>query len=150
LTRLPASFSFALNFFPQPVERVRHKAVALSDPHARLLTDGTAAKRNVSLPTRFDGTVEGDTRLFSLSEENPDRVLMEEHFRLAKSHPATVWGEITGTVELTIPDQMPPSTPVDSAERIHLVWSLILAAYGSRGRRAETEYILSVATAPKQ
>src|SRR3990167_5392474 len=74
-----------------------------------------------------------DTRLFNISEENPETVLAEQACLLAKSKPVSKDGEITGTVELIIPDHLPPSTPVDSGERTHMVWSLILTADGSGG-----------------
>ena len=108
------------------------------------------------MPTRFNGTADlnvclkceaKDTRLFNISEENPNRLLAAQDFQLAKSKPVTMNGQVTETVELVIPDQLPPSTPVDSGERIHVVWSLTLTADGSGGRRAETEYILSVENA---
>jgi hypothetical protein len=106
-------------------------------------TIGQPLQLNVSVPTRFKGTVHlnarlkceaKDTRLFNLSEENPNTVLVEQDFLLAKSKPVIKDGEITGTAELVVPDHMPASTPVDSGERTHVVWSLILTAEGS-GRR---------------
>jgi Protein of unknown function (DUF3592) len=111
---------------------------------------------NISVPTRFNGTVDlnaclkceaKDTRLFNISEEDPNTVLVEQNRLLVKSKPVTKGGEITGTVELIIPDHLPPSTPVDSGERTHIVWRLILATQGSGGRKTETEYILSVENA---
>lgn len=116
-------------------------------------TVGQPLQLNISVPTRFNGTAHlnarlkceaKDTRLFNLSEEKPTTVLVEQDFLLAKSKPVTKDGETTGTVELVIPDHMPASTPIDSGERIHVVWSLILTAEGSGRRKAETEYILSV------
>lgn len=120
-------------------------------------TIGQPLPFNISVPTRFNGTVDlnaclkceaKDTRLFNISEANPDTVLAERDCLLAKSKPVTKDGEITGTAELIIPDHLPPSTPVDSGERTHIVWSLILTAEGSGGRKSETEYILSVLNAP--
>jgi hypothetical protein len=119
----------------------------------RAPTIGQPLQLSVSVPTRFEGTVDlgtrlkceaKDTRLFNISEENPDRVLLEQDFPLAQSQRVTKGGAISGTVELAFPDQAPPSTPVDSGDRMHVVWSLILTATGSGGRKAETEYILSV------
>ena len=119
---------------------------------------GQPLQFNVSVPTRYSGTAHlnarlkceaKDTRLFNVSEENPDKVLLDQHHRLAESMPVSKNGEIAGSVELIIPDHLPPSTPVDSGERTHTVWSLILTAEGSGGRKAETEYILPVAAAKK-
>jgi hypothetical protein len=53
-------------------------------------------------------------------------------------------GEITGTAELMIPDQLPPSAPAEAGEKTRVVWSLMLTAEGSGGRKAETEYIVPV------
>jgi hypothetical protein len=120
-------------------------------------TIGQSLQLDISVATRFNGTAHlnaclkceaKDTRLFNISEENPDTVLVERNFVLAKSEPVTKDGEITGTVELTIPHHVPPSTPVDSGERTQIVWSLILTAEGSGGRKAATEYIPSVVSAP--
>lgn len=117
---------------------------------------GQSLRLNVAVPTRFSGTAHlnarlkceaKDTRLFNISEENPDTVLLEQDFPLADPAPVTRDGEITGTAELVIPDHAPPSTPVDAAEQTHVVWSLILTADGTGGRKAETEYILSVLNA---
>ena len=114
-------------------------------------TVGQPFQLNISVPTRFNGTVHlsarlkceaKDTRLFNLSEKDPNTVLVEQDFQLAKSEPATKDGEIAGTAELVIPDHLPPSTPVDSRERTHIVWSLILTAEGSGSRKAETQYIV--------
>ncbi len=119
-------------------------------------TIGQSLQLNISVPTRFTGAVDlnarlkceaKDIRLFNFSEEDPNTVLMERDFVLARSEPVVKGGEVTGTVELAFPGHMPPSTPVDSGERTHLVWSLVLTAAGSGGRKAETEYILSVARA---
>ena len=120
-------------------------------------TIGQPLQLNISVETRFNGTVDlnaclkceaKDTRLFNFSEENPNTVLAEQRCRLAKSKPVTKYGEITGTAELIIPAHLPSSTPLDSGERTQTVWSLILTAEGSGGRKAEAEYILSVANSP--
>jgi len=120
-------------------------------------TIGRPLQLNVSVPTRFNGTAHlnarlkceaKDTRLFNFSEEKPNTVLVQQDCLLAKSKPVSKDGEIAGTAELIISDHMPPSTPVDSPERNHVVWSLTLTAEGSGGRKAETEYILSVMNAP--
>ena len=119
-------------------------------------TVGQSFQLDICVPTRFNGTVHlnarlkceaKDTKLFNLSEKDPNTVLVEQDFQLAKSEPATKDGEIAGTAELVIPDHLPPSTPVDSRERTHIVWSLILTAEGSGSRKAETQYILSVVNA---
>jgi hypothetical protein len=119
-------------------------------------TIGQPLQLNISVPTRFKGTADlsvrlkceaKDTRLFNLSEENPNAVLVKQDCLLAQSKPVTKDGEITGTVELIVPDHAPPSTPVDSRERTHMVWSLILTAEGSGRRKCETQYILSVVNA---
>lgn len=118
-------------------------------------TIGRPLQLNLSIPTRFTGAASltarlkcdaKDTRLFN-TEEKPDTVLVDQKFLSVPSEPVTRNGQITKTVELTIPDHRPPSTPVDSAEKTHVVWSLILAVEGSGGRKAETEYILSVLNA---
>jgi len=120
-------------------------------------TIGRPLQLNVSVPTRFNGTAHlnarlkceaKDTRLFNFSEEKPNTVLVQQDCLLAKSKPVSKDGEIAGTAELIISDHMPPSTPIDSLERNHVVWSLTLTAEGSGGRKAETEYILSVMNAP--
>jgi hypothetical protein len=117
---------------------------------------GQPLQLNLSTPTRFTGTVSlnarlrceaKDSRLFNTSEENPNAVLVDQMLLSVQSEPATKDGAMTRTVDLIIPDHMPPSTPVDSRERIRVVWSLILTAEGSGGRKAETEYLLSVANA---
>jgi hypothetical protein len=116
-------------------------------------TIGQPLQLNLSIRTRFTGTVSlnaclrceaKDTRLFHFSEENPNAVLVDQKLLSIPSEPVTKDGELTRTVDLIIPDHMPPSTPVDSGERTHVVWSLILTAGGSGGRKAETEYVLSV------
>ena len=108
---------------------------------------------NASTPTRFNGTASlsvrlkcesKDKRLYNFSDEDPDTTLLELDFPLAESEPVTKGGEITGSVELILPAQLPPSTPVDSKEKTHVVWSLILTARANLDRKAETEYILSV------
>jgi hypothetical protein len=117
---------------------------------------GQSLQLKLSIPTRFTGTASldavlkceaKDTKLFQLSEESADVTLVKEQFLSVPSESVTQGDELTRTVDLSIPDHMPPSTPVDSAERIHVVWSLILSAEGSGGRTAETEYFLSVANA---
>ena len=118
---------------------------------------GQSRQLGVSMPTRFNGTAglnaclkceAKDKRLFNISEEDPDTVLMEQHCLLTEPGPVTKGGELAGTAELTFPDYLRPSTPVDSAAPRHVVWSLILTAEGNGGRKAETEYILSVGSAP--
>jgi hypothetical protein len=118
---------------------------------------GQEVQLTVSVPTRFNGTADlkgclkseaKDTRLFSLSDEKPNSVLMEQHFLLAKSQRVSKDGKIEGTAALIIPNHMLPSTPGDARVRIHLVWSLVLTADGDGGRRAETVYILQVVNAP--
>lgn len=120
-------------------------------------TLGQSLQLHTSVPTRFDGSANlaaclkceaKDTSPFNFSDEDPDRLLMEEHHCLAKSEPVTRNSEIAGTAELIFPDYLRHSTPVDSAAKIHVVWSLTLTAEGSGGRKAETEYILSVAKPP--
>jgi hypothetical protein len=115
---------------------------------------GQPLQLDVLVPTRFHGTASlsarlkceaKDTRLFNLSEVKPDVALLEQHDRLAQSKPVSNRGEITGTAELMIPAHLPPSTPVEARQRTHVVWSLLLTAEGSGGRKAETEYILPVA-----
>lgn len=119
-------------------------------------TLGLRHQLDLLIPTRFTGTASlmvrlkceaKDTKLFHLSEENPDTVLLEETVLLLPPEPVSRDGEITRTADLTFPHHLPPSTPADSAERFHVVWSLIVTAEGSGGRKAETEYILSVAPA---
>lgn len=114
---------------------------------------GQPLQVSLSIPTRFAGTVSlnarlkceaKDTKLFNTSEEDPNTVLVDQKFLSVDSEPVTKNGQLTRTADLIIPDHLPPSTPVDSGERTHVVWSLILAAHGSAGRKAETEYILSV------
>ena len=121
-------------------------------------TIGQPLELNVSVPTRYSGTAHlnvrlkcetKDTRLFNISEENPDKVLLDQLIVLAESQPVSKGGELTGSADLAIPDHLPPSTPADSGERMQTVWSLILTAEGSGGRKAETEYILPVAKAPR-
>ncbi len=120
-------------------------------------TIGQPLELDVSVPTRYSGTAHlnarlkceaKDTRIFNFSEENPDKLLLDQPSLLAESMPVSKGGELAGSVELIIPDHLPPSTPVDSGERTHTVWRLILTAEGSGGRKAETEYILSVVAAP--
>jgi hypothetical protein len=120
-------------------------------------TIGQSLQLNISVPTRYVGTAHldaclkceaKDTRLFNISDENPDTVLWEQNFLLAKTEPVTKGGEIKGTIELIIPENVPPTTPVESRERIHIVWSLILTAKGSGGRKAATEYILLLVSEP--
>lgn len=119
-------------------------------------TIGQPLQVSMSIPTRFAGTASltarlkceaKDTKLFNISEEDPDRVLVDEMFLSVPPQPVTKNGQLTKTADLIIPTHLPSSTPVDSAERIHVVWSLILTAEGSGGRKAETEYILSVRNA---
>lgn len=114
---------------------------------------GQTVQVNVSVPTRFKGTASlnarlkceaQDRRLFNFSDDNPDRVLLEQTYRLCDSEAVGRGGEMRGAVEVMIPSGMPPSTPVSSGERIHVVWSLMVTAEGSGGRKAETEYVLSV------
>jgi hypothetical protein len=118
-------------------------------------TIGQPLQVKVSLPTRFAGTVSWnadlrceaqDTSLFNSSEKYPKTVL-DQQLLSVSSEPVTRNGEITRTVDLLIPHEMPPSTPLGSGERIHMVWSLVLNAVGDRGRKAEWEYILAVANA---
>jgi len=119
-------------------------------------TIGQLLQLDVAVPTRFHGTAHlnarlkcetKDTRLFNVSEESPDKVLLDQHYPLVESKPVSKGEEMTGSVELLMPDHLPPSTAVNSGERTHTVWSLILTAEGSGGRKAETEYILPVAAA---
>jgi hypothetical protein len=116
-------------------------------------TIGQPLQLNLSIPTRFTGTVSlkaclrceaKDTRLFQFSEENPQAALVDQTLLAIQSEPVTKDGELTRTIDLIIPNHAPPSTPVNSGERTRVVWSLILTAEGSGGRKAETEYILSV------
>jgi hypothetical protein len=118
-------------------------------------TIGQPVQLNLSIPARFAGTASlnaclrceaKDTRLFNTSEENPSTVLVDQKFLSVPSQPVTRGGELTRTVDLLIPNG-PPSTPVDSQERTHVVWSLILTAEGSNGGEAKTEYILLVLNA---
>jgi hypothetical protein len=120
-------------------------------------TIGQPLGLDASVPTRYSGTAHlnarlkceaKDTRLFNISEEDPDKVLLDQPILLAESKPVTKDGELAGSVELNLPDHLPPSTPVDSGDRKHTVWSLILTAEGNGGRKAGTEYILSVVNAP--
>jgi uncharacterized protein DUF3592 len=119
-------------------------------------TIGQPLELNLSVPTRFIGTVSlnaclkceaKDTRLFHFSEENPDAVLVDQKLLAIPSEPVTKDGKMTKTIDLIIPNHAPPSTPVNSSERTHVVWRLILTAEGSGGRKAETEYILPVTNA---
>jgi hypothetical protein len=116
-------------------------------------TIGQPLRLDVSVLTRFHGTASlnaclkceaQDTRLFSLSEEKPNTALLEEHYPLAPSMPVSKSGEVTGAAELMIPDQLPPSTPAEAGDKTRVVWSLVLTAEGSGGRKAETEYIVPV------
>ena len=123
----------------------------------RLPTIGERHQIHISVPTRFDGTANlfvnvkceaKDTRIFTFSEEKPDIVLHQEHFIAAKSKTVHKGGEASGTIEFIIRDHMLPSTPVDSRDTTHMVWRLILTAEGSGGRKAVTEFILPVRSAP--
>lgn len=116
---------------------------------------GQPLQVNLSVPMRFTGTASliarlkceaKDTRLFN-TEEKPDTVLVDQKLLSIQSEPVANNGTMTKTAELIIPAHLPPSTPVESLERTHVVWSLILTAAGSGGRKAETEYILSVLNA---
>lgn len=114
---------------------------------------GQPLQVDVSVPTRFAGAASVTGRLkceakdsspFGPSEEKPDTVLVDQKFLSHPPEPVTNAGRMMRTANLTIPDDSPPSTPVDSKEKAHVVWTLILTAEGSGGRKAETEYILSV------
>jgi hypothetical protein len=122
----------------------------------RAPTIGQPLQLKVAVPTRFQGTAHlnavlkcetKDTRLFNFSEEQPSAPLLEQQLPLARSKSVSKGDEIAGAVEFMIPDHLPPSTPVDSGDRMHVVWNLVLTAEGSGGRKAETEYILPVANA---
>ncbi|MCA9120200.1 MAG: DUF3592 domain-containing protein [Planctomycetaceae bacterium] len=120
-------------------------------------TIGQSVSLNVVVPTQFNGTVHlnvclkceaKDTRLFNFSEETPNTVLLAQNIQLLESEPVSKGDEVTRTVDLIIPDHVPPSTPIASGAAIQIVWSLILTTAGSGGRKAVTEYILSVNNAP--
>jgi hypothetical protein len=119
-------------------------------------TIGQPVQLNVSIPTRFAGTASlkaflkceaKDTKLFNTSEETSNAVLLQQNVLSVPSESVTREDTLTGTVNLDIPSDEPPSTPADSPERTHVVWSLILKAEGSGGRQAMTEYILPVQNA---
>jgi hypothetical protein len=119
---------------------------------------GEPLQLRASVPTRFRGTASlqaclkceaKDTRLFNFSEETPDTVLVEQRVALALSQATTSEGEIGGSAALTVPPVAPPSTPADSPEQPHFVWTLLLTAEGNGGRKAETEYLLAVAPSPQ-
>lgn len=119
-------------------------------------TIGEPLELHLSVPTRFTGlaSLSGSlkceakaTSPFGASEENPDTVLVDQKFPSAPPEPVTKAGTMTRTVNLIIPDDRPASTPSDSKEKTHVVWSLFLTAEGSGGRKAETEYVLSVMNA---
>lgn len=118
---------------------------------------GQPLQLKASVPTRFNGPAQlqaclkceaKDVRFFNFGEEVPDVVLVEQHLSLAPLAAATAEGELAGTAELMLPDEAPPSTPGDSKEPTHVVWTLLLTAEGDGGRKAETEYLLPVARAP--
>jgi hypothetical protein len=119
-------------------------------------TIGQPVQLQLSIPTRFTGTVSlnarlrceaRDTKLFNISEENPNTRLVDQNVLSVQSEPVTRDDTLTRTVNLVMPYEAPPSTPVDSPERTHVVWSLIVTAEGSGGSTARTEYILPVLNA---
>jgi hypothetical protein len=123
----------------------------------RTPTIGGPVQLNLAIPTRFTGTASlnvrlrceaKDTRLFNTSEEDSHPPLVDQHVLSTPREQVTSKGSLTRTVDLIIPDGGPHSAPVDSPERTHVVWSLIVTAEGSGRRKAETEYILPVLDAP--
>ena len=119
-------------------------------------TIGQSLQLNISVPTRFNGTVHlnarlkceaKDTRLFNFSEENPDTVLLDQNFLLAESKPVTKDGEITGTVRT---DHSRSHAPIHASRfRGKNSYGMEPDSDGRREwwRKAETEYILSVVAA---
>jgi hypothetical protein len=114
---------------------------------------GQPLQVNLSIPTRFTGTasfhaglkcVAKDTRLFNLSEADPNTVLVDQTILSVPSQLVMKQGAMTKIINLIIPPDRPPSTPIDSAEKTHVIWSLVLTAEGNGGRKTETEYVLSV------
>jgi hypothetical protein len=88
-------------------------------------TIGQPLELNVSVPTRYSGTARlnarlkceaKDTRLFNISEENPDTVLLDQHTLLADSQPVTKGGELARSADLIIPDHLPPPQSISGKE----------------------------------
>ncbi|MBL8849119.1 MAG: DUF3592 domain-containing protein [Planctomycetaceae bacterium] len=117
---------------------------------------GQPVQFRLSIPTRFTGTIAlkarlkceaQDTKFFNISEEKPNTVLVNQTLLALPSELVTSDDPLTRTVNVTIPADAPPSTPVDSPERIRTVWSLVVTAERNVGQQATTEYILPVVNA---